>query len=127
MYTLFKLKGRRSQASYAKWMAIAFAISFVLGMILAAMGRTSAVLLLLIPAVPVAILSITVTAQRLRDYGLTGWYALLWIPLGFIPDVWLQMAASVAFAVIVGLPKGHAGSNAFGQDPRDYPDGYGGP
>jgi uncharacterized membrane protein YhaH (DUF805 family) len=67
-------------------------------------------------AIPAAVSSYLLTAQRLRDINVTGWLALLWIPAG-LADNYLRGAASLTFwLVLLALP-GTAGENRYGSDP----------
>jgi len=56
------------------------------------------------------------TAQRIRDMGLTGWLALLWIPVG-MADSYLQGAASLAAWIVLCSVPGTQGANRYGPDP----------
>jgi uncharacterized membrane protein YhaH (DUF805 family) len=56
------------------------------------------------------------TAQRLRDIGLTGWLALLWIPVG-IADRYIGGAASLIFVIVLAVVPGSLGDNRYGPDP----------
>lgn len=62
------------------------------------------------------ICSYTLTAQRLRDIGLTGWLALLWIPVN-MADTYLQGAASLAAWIVLCAVPGTKGPNRYGSDP----------
>lgn len=48
--------------------------------------------------IPYVLCGYFLTAQRLRDMNLTGWLALLWIPVG-IADKFIGGAASLAFSL----------------------------
>jgi uncharacterized membrane protein YhaH (DUF805 family) len=67
-------------------------------------------------AMPAAIASYFLTAQRLRDMNVTGWLALLWIPAG-LADLFLYGAASLAFWLILLAVPGTKGPNRYGPDP----------
>ena len=62
------------------------------------------------------ICSYTLTAQRLRDMGFTGWLAFLWIPVN-LADGYLQGAASLAAWIILCAVPGTKGPNQYGPDP----------
>lgn len=62
------------------------------------------------------ICSFTLTAQRLRDMGLTGWLALLWIPVNMV-DAYLHGAASLAAWIVLCAVPGTKGPNRYGPDP----------
>lgn len=60
--------------------------------------------------------SYLLTAQRIRDMGLTGWLALLWVPVG-MADTYLHGAASLAAWIVLCAVPGTAGPNRYGPDP----------
>jgi uncharacterized membrane protein YhaH (DUF805 family) len=62
------------------------------------------------------ICSYTLTAQRLRDINLTGWLALLWIPISFA-DESLRFTLTSAFALALWVVPGTKGDNAYGPSP----------
>jgi uncharacterized membrane protein YhaH (DUF805 family) len=70
---------------------------------------------LIIFGVPAAISSYLLTAQRLRDLNLSGWFALLWIPLNML-DGSLARALSVAALIVLCAIPGTAGPNKYGDD-----------
>jgi uncharacterized membrane protein YhaH (DUF805 family) len=55
-------------------------------------------------------------AQRLRDMNLTGWLALLWIPIG-MADEFVGGALSLAALVVLASVPGTDGPNRYGPDP----------
>lgn len=56
-------------------------------------------------------------AQRLRDFGVSGWWTVLWIPLGFIENEAVSQAVgTLSFAALCAIP-GTPGANRFGPDP----------
>jgi uncharacterized membrane protein YhaH (DUF805 family) len=65
---------------------------------------------------PAVIVTYTLSAQRLRDFGVTGWLALLWIPIGMLPDPWGGIVALAANIVLISVP-GTRGPNRYGPDP----------
>lgn len=60
--------------------------------------------------------SYMLTAQRLRDMGLTGWLALLWIPVN-MADTYLAGAATLAATIVLCAVPGTRGPNRYGPDP----------
>ena len=56
------------------------------------------------------------TAQRLRDIGLTGWLTLLWIPVS-MADTYLHGAATLAAWIVLFTVPGTQGPNRYGPDP----------
>lgn len=117
----FSLSVRRNRKSYilssllltATFLAVIFALWFF-----GARGRGGFIILLLF-FVPYLICGYLLTAQRLRDMNLTGWLALLWIPVG-IADSYVGGAASFAFFIILCVVPGTQGDNRYGPDPLVY-------
>ena len=68
--------------------------------------------------VPFVICQYFLTAQRLRDMNVTGWLALLWIPIG-MADEGLGGALSLAAFLILATVPGTKGPNRYGPDPLD--------
>jgi len=60
--------------------------------------------------------SYTLTAQRLRDINLTGWLALLWIPISFA-DENIRLTLTTAFALVLWVVPGSKGDNTYGSSP----------
>jgi uncharacterized membrane protein YhaH (DUF805 family) len=79
-------------------------------------GKLPAYIILTIFIVPYIICGYLLTAQRLRDMNLTGWLALLWIPIG-IADSYVGGAASVASYIVLCVTPGTQGENRYGPDP----------
>lgn len=75
---------------------------------------------LLVFGIPAGICSYLLVAQRLRDFGVSGWFSLLWIPLNAFEG---EVRAALTFAallVLCGIP-GTIGPNKFGEDPLGCP------
>lgn len=70
---------------------------------------------------PASICSWCLTAQRLRDMNLTGWLALLWIPVN-VADRFVGGAVSLAFIIVLVVVPGTKGPNRYGADPLE--EGY---
>ncbi|WP_368077125.1 DUF805 domain-containing protein [Mariluticola halotolerans] len=83
--------------------------------ILNVQGRPAVIIIFLF-FVPYFICGYTLTSQRLRDMGLTGWLALLWIPVA-VSDRYIGGAAWAAFAIVLCVVPGTAGDNRYGPDP----------
>ncbi|PBB94802.1 DUF805 domain-containing protein [Mesorhizobium sp. WSM3862] len=73
-------------------------------------------LILLLFVVPFVICQYFLTGQRLRDMGVTGWLALLWLPVG-VADKYIGGAASLAFVLMLCVVPGTEGPNRYGPDP----------
>jgi len=69
-------------------------------------------------AIAYIICSYLLSAQRLRDMGLTGWLTLLWIPIG-TADTYLHGAASLAAYIVLCTVPGTQGTNRYGPDPLE--------
>lgn len=67
---------------------------------------------------PAMICSWSLTSQRLRDLNVTGWLALLWIPVN-IADTYLGGAAALAFVIVLVAIPGTTGPNRYGPDPLE--------
>lgn len=46
--------------------------------------------------------SYLITSQRLRDFGVNGWFALLWFPIGFLSNEF-NLAFTVSFSLVLVL------------------------
>lgn len=109
---------RRNRKSYIFASILLTAILFVVAAALWFFGaqQRAAILILLLFGVPYAICGYSLTAQRLRDMGLTGWLALLWIPIG-IADQHVGGAATLAFYIVLCCVPGSSGDNRYGPNP----------
>lgn len=65
---------------------------------------------------PAAIASYFLSAQRLRDFNVSGWFAALWIPINALDDPIRGALSFAAVLVLCGIP-GTAGPNKFGNQP----------
>ena len=79
-------------------------------------SRRAAVFVFAPFAIAYIICSYLLTAQRLRDIGVTGWLTLLWIPVN-MADTYLQGAASLAAFIVLCTVPGTQGPNRYGPDP----------
>lgn len=66
--------------------------------------------------IPFMIAGYFLMAQRLRDFNVTGWLVLLWIPVTFLPDPFSSIA-SLTFCICLCAIPGTQGENRFGSDP----------
>lgn len=71
---------------------------------------------LMVFGVPTGLCSYLLVAQRLRDFGVSGWFALLWIPVNALEDPVRGALTAAALLVLCGIP-GTVGPNKYGQDP----------
>lgn len=65
---------------------------------------------------PAVIMTYTLSGQRLRDFNVTGWLTLLWLPIGMLPDPWGGIVAMAVHIVLLAIP-GTRGPNRYGPDP----------
>ncbi|MBB3693193.1 DUF805 domain-containing protein [Sphingomonas sp. BK580] len=72
---------------------------------------------LIVLGAPALISSYLLMAQRLRDFGVSGWFALLWATVGWFDTPQVRLALTAAFfLVLCGIP-GSQGPNRYGDDP----------
>lgn len=65
---------------------------------------------------PAVISTYFLTAQRLRDLNISGWVAILWIPIGFADD-FAGHTLSPIVLLLLSLIAGTKGPNNYGPDP----------
>jgi uncharacterized membrane protein YhaH (DUF805 family) len=66
--------------------------------------------------IPFLIAQYFLTAQRLRDFGVTGWLSLLWVAIALLPPPY-SGAFSLAFLLVLCAVPGTEGGNRYGSDP----------
>ena len=66
--------------------------------------------------IPFLIAQYFLTAQRLRDFSVTGWLSLLWIAIALLPSPF-SGAFSLAFLLVLCVVPGTEGKNRYGTDP----------
>ena len=66
--------------------------------------------------VPAIVCTYFLTAQRLRDMNLTGWLALLWIPIGIVDKSIGGVVTPIIFIALCAI-RGTSGPNKYGPDP----------
>ena len=66
--------------------------------------------------IPAEICSYLLVAQRLRDFSVSGWLALLWIPINLL-DGQIRVAVTLAALIVLCAIPGTNGPNKFGDDP----------
>lgn len=71
---------------------------------------------LIVFGIPATICSYLLVAQRLRDFGVSGWFSLLWIPVNAFEGEVRAALTLAALLVLCGIP-GTTGPNKFGGDP----------
>jgi uncharacterized membrane protein YhaH (DUF805 family) len=73
-------------------------------------------LALIMVCLPSGLAAYLLSAQRLRDIGVSGWFALLWFPINWIPDPFSIILATAFLSLHFCIP-GSEGTNRFGEDP----------
>ena len=114
----FSLEIRRNRKSFTLSVIALFATFFVcyLVWILFAETNRGKNIGLLVFGVPFGICSYLLVAQRLRDFGVSGWFALLWIPVNAFEGQIRAALTLAALVVLCGIP-GTTGANKYGDDP----------
>lgn len=117
----FSLRARRNRKSYiaASIILATIMLCVLLALWFFAASRWTFDMVLLLFVVPYVVCIYSLTSQRLRDIGQTGWLALLWIPVG-IADRYIGGAASVAFFIVLCVVPGTPGENRYGPDPLQF-------
>lgn len=114
----FSLSVRRNRKSYiiASVLLTAIFLAVLAGLWFFNAGGRGGLIVFWLFFVPYFICGYSLTAQRLRDFGMTGWLALLWVPIG-IADRYIGGAASLAFFLVLCAVPGTQGDNRYGPDP----------
>lgn len=68
--------------------------------------------------VPFSICQYFLAGQRLRDFGVTGWLALIWVPIASLPEPFYSAVSMAAIIVLCSIP-GTKGPNRYGGDPLE--------
>lgn len=92
-----------------------FAVAYFIWIMFAETNRGRSIGLLVF-GVPAAICSYLLVAQRLRDFGVSGWFSLLWIPVNALEGEVKAALTLAALLVLCGIP-GTTGPNKYGDDP----------
>lgn len=79
------------------------------------LGGTTGLVVHFILQIPLTFLLCLFAAQRIRDFGLTGWLVLLFIPV-MILDQYIYVGTLIAMIIILVIP-GTQGDNRYGPDP----------
>ena len=119
----FSLSIRRNRKSFL------IGTLFLLGVLAAVLGglyffgvgKRVSIILLVIFGLPLIFVSYNLAAQRLRDFNLTGWLALLWLPINVLSDDYAELssALSLAFWIVLVFVPGTKGENRYGPDPLE--------
>lgn len=114
----FSLDIRRNRKSFMLSMValfVTFAVAYFVWLLFAETNRGKR-LGLIVFGIPAGICSYLLVAQRLRDFGVSGWFSLLWIPVNAFEGEVRAALTLVALLVLCGIP-GTTGPNKFGVDP----------
>ena len=114
----FSIDIRRNRKSFMLSMIalfVTFVVCYFVWLLFAETNRGKS-LGLLVFGIPAGICSYLLVAQRLRDFGVSGWFALLWIPINAFDSQIRAALTLAALIVLCGIP-GTNGPNKFGDDP----------
>jgi uncharacterized membrane protein YhaH (DUF805 family) len=116
----FSLSVRRNRKSFVLAFTGLYAFLVCVALVLGSLGVPQRVFyaIMIVFAIPTAVVTYTLSGQRLRDIGVTGWLALLWIPLGMLPDPF-GAALALAFTIVLVFVPGTQGDNRYGPDPLE--------
>jgi uncharacterized membrane protein YhaH (DUF805 family) len=91
------------------------------GLYLFGVGKRTGIILMVIFGLPWIFVSYNLTAQRLRDFNLTGWLTLLWVPINLLQNDYAELssALSLAFWIVLVFVPGTKGENRYGPDPLE--------
>ena len=114
----FSFTARRNRKSFILSMValiITFTVSYIIWLFFADTdgGRR---LGLVIFGIPTGICSYLLIAQRLRDFGVSGWFTLLQLPINIFEGEVRAALTIAALLALCGIP-GTTGPNKFGDDP----------
>lgn len=116
----FSFSIRRNRKSFVLGLLALYAVLGVLYIVWGLFAQTEGgqQLAQLVFGLPAAICSYALTSQRLRDINISGWWALLWIPLNMLQGAYLIAFTISALLVLCAIP-GNKGPNKYGPDPLD--------
>ena len=114
----FSLSARRNRKSYffANFILHAIIAGVIVVLIFFDVRTRAGQIIYLLFHIPFVIAQYFLTAQRLRDFGVTGWLALLWVAIAFLPAPYFG-AFSFAFLLVLCAVPGTQGDNRYGSDP----------
>ena len=73
-------------------------------------------IILIVFNIPILFCTYTLCAQRLRDMNITGWLALIWLPLNIMGGN-IGIGLILIFSIILCCYPGTEGPNKYGDDP----------
>ena len=119
----FSFSVRRNRKSFllATAMTIGVGAALIGALFFFSPGKKVGFILLALFGLPLLLVSYNLTAQRLRDFNVTGWLALLWLPINFLQNenAELSSALHLAFWIVLVFVPGTAGENRYGPNPLE--------
>lgn len=117
----FSFSERRNRKSYliATIMLIGVMIAVFAALSFFGSGKRTSLIILVLFGLPWIFVSYNLTAQRLRDFNVTGWLTLLWVPINMLQNEYsgLSSAISLVFWIILVFVPGSVGGNRYGPNP----------
>lgn len=106
---------RRGRRSYflAKVMLYLIVAVIALAVIYANPSNGTMIAIAVLFGVPFILCIYFLTAQRLRDIGVSGWFSLIWLPIGWAPEPYSFAFSLSFFIALVSIP-GTPGVNRYG-------------
>lgn len=128
-----RFSGRRNRKSYLVIFLIFFVAMLAIEIILGRLFLSGAIpsymfWIYFVIMIPIKFVYFVITAQRLRDFNLSGWFVLILIPIAFFDqDAYGLPSLAVTFFIMI-IP-GTRGDNRYGPDPIGdlHPDSDPGP
>jgi uncharacterized membrane protein YhaH (DUF805 family) len=119
----FSLSIRRNRKSFliGTLFLIGVLVAVLGGIYFFGVGKRTGIILTVIFGLPWIFVSYNLTAQRLRDFNLTGWLTLLWVPINLLQNDYAELssALSLAFWIVLVFVPGTKGGNRYGSDPLE--------
>ena len=119
----FSFSIRRNRKSYLIGTLLLFGVMAAVlgGLYFFDVGKRVGIILMVIFGLPWIFVSYNLTAQRLRDFNLTGWLTLLWFPINVLQNDYAELssALSLTFWIVLVFVPGTKGENRYGPDPLD--------
>lgn len=112
------LKVRRNRKSFLAAFILALVIYIALACIFIYLNPTTTLQLALgfLLLIPINICLLTLISQRLRDFNVTGWLALLILLPSFLDDPWREILGTLMIIFLCVMP-GTKGANRYDLEP----------
>ena len=111
------IRRNRKSFIYANILLIFFMVFVVTLLYFFDASQRAGDLIFFIFYLPFVIVQYFLTAQRLRDFGVSGWFSLLWLAIPFAPEE-TRLFLPLGFLFVLCSIPGTKGNNRFGEDPR---------